>query len=33
MYWRDTSAYRSFLPQLAAAFRMLPSGLVHPITR
>ena len=33
MYWRDTSAYRAFLPQLAAAFRVLPAGLVHAISR
>ena len=31
MFWRATSAYRDFLPQLAAAFRVLPGDLVHPI--
>jgi len=31
MFWRESSAYREFLPQLAAAFRVLPSGLVHSI--
>jgi LysR family hydrogen peroxide-inducible transcriptional activator len=31
MFWRATSAYREFLPQLAAAFRVLPGDLVQPI--
>jgi len=31
MFWRESRAYREFLPQLAAAFRVLPSGLVHSI--
>ena len=31
MFWRKTSAYRSFLPQLAALFRDLPAGLVTPL--
>jgi LysR family hydrogen peroxide-inducible transcriptional activator len=30
MYWRQTSAQREFLPQLAALFRDLPPGFVHP---
>ena len=32
MFWRETSVYRSFLPQLAAVIRDLPGGLigVHP---
>ncbi len=29
MFWRETSAYRDFLPQLAAVFRDLPAGLVR----
>lgn len=33
MFWRETSAYGEFLPQLAAAFRVLPAGLVHSIVR
>ena len=32
MYWRQTSAQREFLPQLAALFRDLPAGFVHPPT-
>jgi LysR family hydrogen peroxide-inducible transcriptional activator len=32
MYWRLTSAQREFLPQLAARFRDLPAGFVHPPT-
>jgi len=31
MVWRNTSAYRDFLPQLADLFRDLPAGLVAPI--
>lgn len=31
MYWRRTSVYRDFLPQLADAFRALPEGLVAPL--
>jgi LysR family hydrogen peroxide-inducible transcriptional activator len=31
MFWRKTSAYRSFLPRLAALFRELPPGLVTPL--
>ncbi len=31
MYWRATSPYRDFLPELAAAFRSLPAELVDPI--
>jgi LysR family hydrogen peroxide-inducible transcriptional activator len=33
MFWRETSAYSEFLPQLAAAFRVLPGGLVRSIAR
>jgi LysR family hydrogen peroxide-inducible transcriptional activator len=33
MFWRETSAYGEFLPQLAAAFRVLPGGLVRSIAR
>lgn len=29
MFWRRTSPYREFLPQLAEAFRCLPPGLVR----
>jgi len=28
MFWRRTSAYREFLPQVAELFRQLPEGLV-----
>ena len=28
MFWRRTSAYREFLPQVAELFRQLPDGLV-----
>ncbi len=31
MYWRETSPFADFLPQLADAFRALPDGLVKPI--
>jgi LysR family hydrogen peroxide-inducible transcriptional activator len=31
MYWRRTSVYREFLPQLADVFRRLPDGLVAPL--
>jgi LysR family hydrogen peroxide-inducible transcriptional activator len=27
-YWRETSAYREFLPQIAEVMRDLPPGLV-----
>ena len=30
MFWRRTSPYRSFLPDLAQVFRTLPDGLVTP---
>ena len=29
MYWRRTSAYRDFLPEIAAVFSDLPPGLLH----
>jgi LysR family hydrogen peroxide-inducible transcriptional activator len=31
MFWRKTSPFRDFLPQLADVFRHLPEGLVHEI--
>jgi LysR family hydrogen peroxide-inducible transcriptional activator len=31
MFWRETSAYRDFLPSLAAVFRDVPGGLVRPL--
>jgi LysR family hydrogen peroxide-inducible transcriptional activator len=31
MYWRPTSPYDEFMPQLAQLFRDLPTGLVHAI--
>jgi LysR family hydrogen peroxide-inducible transcriptional activator len=31
MFWRDTSAYRDFLPSLAALFRDVPGGFVRPL--
>lgn len=31
MFWRRTSPYRAFLPELAAVFRTLPEGLVTPL--
>jgi len=31
MFWRRTSPYRTFLPELAALFRQLPPGLVTPL--
>ena len=31
MFWRETSAYRDFLPRLAEVFRDLPPGLVRAI--
>ncbi|MGV3759031.1 MAG: DNA-binding transcriptional regulator OxyR, partial [Actinomycetota bacterium] len=31
MFWRRTSPYRAFLPELAAVFRTLPEGLVLPL--
>jgi len=30
MFWRKTSGFRDFLPQLAEMFRRLPEGLVDP---
>ena len=29
MFWRPTSPYDDFMPQLAELFRDLPAGLVH----
>jgi LysR family hydrogen peroxide-inducible transcriptional activator len=29
MFWRRTSAFRDFLPEVAEVFRQLPEGLVH----
>jgi LysR family hydrogen peroxide-inducible transcriptional activator len=31
MFWRETSAYRDFLPLLAALFRDVPGGIVRPL--
>jgi LysR family transcriptional regulator, hydrogen peroxide-inducible genes activator len=33
MYWRKTSVYREFLPEVAAVFRQLPGGLVTTLPR
>lgn len=33
MFWRKSSAFRDFLPDLAEVFRELPHGLVRPIGR
>jgi LysR family hydrogen peroxide-inducible transcriptional activator len=30
MFWRETSAYRDFLPSLAVLFRDVPGGFVRP---
>jgi LysR family hydrogen peroxide-inducible transcriptional activator len=32
MFWRETSAYRAFLPSLASLFREGPDGLVRPLS-
>lgn len=32
MFWRKSSAFRDFLPELGDVFRELPRGLVQPIT-